>query len=110
MEIESWCDNNGARQRRLGIRGKNRPAHTFFAVPRLDGAVVFLVVEALTLPASTFLGAAVVFLVAVALGLAAEVGLAAAGFLVVAVLVAAALDGGFEFYDIWSTMGTSTIK
>jgi len=29
---------------------------------------------------------------------------------VVAVLVAAALDGGFEFYDIWSTMGTSTIK
>jgi len=58
-----------------------------------------LVVEALALPASTFLGAAVVFLVAATLGLAAEVGLAAAGFLVVAVLVAAALDGGFEFYD-----------
>jgi len=35
---------------------------TFFGAPRLDGAVVFLVVVDFTLPAKTFLGAPTVFL------------------------------------------------
>ena len=55
---------------------------TFFAVPRLDGAVAFLaVVVGFTLPAKTFLGAAAVFLA----------GEGPAGFLVVVALA------GLEF-------------
>ena len=60
-------------------------SRTFFAAPRLDGVVVFLVVD-FALPAKAFLGATTVFLA----------GGGAAAFLVVVVLVLE--DGGLEFY------------
>lgn len=61
------------------------------AAPLFAGADVFLVVEALALPASTFLGAAVVafFVVAAVLVVAA---FPTTGFLIVPTL-----DGGLEF-------------
>ena len=59
-------------------------SRTFFAAPRLDGTVVFLVVVDFALPAKAFLGAAAVFLT----------GGGAAAFLVVVVL---ALESGLEF-------------
>ena len=59
-------------------------SRTFFAAPRLDGAVIFLVVVDFALPAKAFLGAAAVFLT----------GGGAATFLVVIVL---ALEEGLEF-------------
>ena len=57
-------------------------SRTFFAVSRLDGAVVFFVVVDFAFPAKAFLGAATVFLT----------GGGAAAFLVLVVLA-----GGFEF-------------
>lgn len=65
--------------------------HTFLAAPLFVGADVFFVVDALALPAITFLGAAVVvfFVVAAALGVVA---LPLTGFLTVTTL-----DGGLEF-------------
>ena len=61
-------------------------SRTFFAAPRLDGAVVFLVVVDFALLAKVFLGAATVFLA----------GRGAASFLVV-VGVLVLVDGGLEF-------------
>jgi len=59
------------------------------AAPLFAGAVVFFVVEAFALPASTFLGAAVVVFFVVAAVLEA---LRTTGFLIVTTL-----DGGLEF-------------
>lgn len=73
-------------------------SRTFFAAPRLAGAVFFFVTAAaLGLPASAFLGAAVFLLiVGLGLGFAASVLLTLLTFLAV-VLPAVDLEGGLEF-------------
>jgi hypothetical protein len=63
-------------------------SRTFFAAPRLDGAVIFLVVVDFALPAKAFLGAVTVF--------------SAAAFLAEVILVLE--DGGLEFCRDINTM------